>query len=248
MPEEPSLALDVPRDLRGLLVTTLKLFGRHSGLFLSVTLIVVAPVVILLDGVWAGGLVDASHRLPRSAGAVLVRSVADMVMPVLVTALHVAVVHALGDGRAPSVRRALRMAAPRFLAVVGAVLFYTFITILGLGLLIVPGVWILVGGYFGAQAAVMEREGPIEAVMRSFDLVRGRWWSTAGMLMVAWVALFVVFWPLNAAVGAIHPGVAYITLLTLVRALDLSLSALFGTLLYFSLRARAAHPPALVTA
>lgn len=245
---EPSLDLDAPRGLGDLLATTLKLFGRHSGLFLSVTLVVVAPVVILLDGVWGRGLVDASHQLPRSVGALLVRNVADMTMPVLVTALHVAVVHALGDGRTPGVGRALRTAAPRFLTAVGAVLFYTFITILGLGLLIVPGVWILVAGYFGAQVAVMEREGPIEAVVRSFDLVRGRWWRTAGTLLAAWLMLFVAFWPLNAAVGAVHSGIAYITLLTLVRALDLSLSALFGTLLYFSLRASTKHPPALVAA
>jgi hypothetical protein len=246
MSEKPSLDLDAPRGLGDLLATTLRLFGRHSGLFLSVTLLVVAPVVIVVDGVWGRGLVDGSHQLPRSAASLLVRNAADFAMPVLVTALHVALVRALGDGRAPGVGEALRTAAPRFLAAGGAVLFYTFITILGLCALIVPGLWIMVGGYFGAQIAVMERAGPFEAVMRSFELVRGRWWKTAGMLLVAWFVLFVTFWPLNMAVRAVHVGVAYITLLTLVKALELSLSALFGTLLYFSLRARKRQPAALV--
>ena len=66
-PDGRALDLDAPRDLRELAAMTLRLFGRHSGLFLSVTLLVVAPVVILLDGVWGRGLVEGSHLRARNA-------------------------------------------------------------------------------------------------------------------------------------------------------------------------------------
>ena len=66
----------------------------------------------------------------------------------------------------------------------------------------------------------------------------------------------IAFWPLRRAVAAVHPGVLYITLpgvlyitlLALVRALSLSLSALYGTLAYFSVQAHKAGRQAPVAA
>jgi hypothetical protein len=233
---EAPLELDAPRGPRELLLTTAALFGRHSGLFLSVTLLVVAPAVILVDGVWGRALVDGPDA--ASDAALAASTVMTLLLPVLVTALHVMIVRQLGDGHVPTLGAALRSAAPRFPAAVGATLLYMALFLMGCCVLFIPGIWVLVLGYFGAQAAVLERLGPFEAFMRSAELVRGRWWRTAGMLALGWLVLAVVFRPLDQAVAAIHPGVAYVSLLTLVRALDLSLSALFGTLLYFALRAR----------
>jgi hypothetical protein len=42
----------------------------------------------------------------------------------------------------------------------------------------------------------------------------------------------------TTAAGLVHAGVPYVSLVVLIRAVHLSLSALFGTLLFFSLRAR----------
>jgi hypothetical protein len=238
MSENAPLDLETPRGLGGLLSTTLSLFGRHSGLFLSVTLLIVAPVTILVDGVWDRGLVSGPHGVRAGVAAAFVRMAVTFVAPVLVTALHVVIVRQLGEGAAPGVAAALRSAAPRFLAAVGAVFLYTVTAVVGLVFFVLPGIWLLVRGYFAAQAAVMEGMGPSLAFRRSAELVNGRWWWTAGALLAVHVLLGLVFAPAGIAVRAVHSGVAYISLLTLVQALDLSLSALFGTLLYFSLRAR----------
>lgn len=248
MPEHPRLDLDAPRGPAELIATTLQQFGRHAALFLWVTLIVVAPVTILVDGVWRRGLVSGSHALHGGVVASICWETVDLVTPVLVTALHVVVVRELGSGRVPDVGAALRAAAPRFPAALATVLAYTAVVFVGFCALIVPGVWLLVRGYFCAQAVVMEGMGPLRAVGRSGELVRGRWWSTAGTLLIAWIGLSVAFVPVGLAVRAVHAGVPYIVLLTLVRALQLSLSALFGTLLYFSLLASRSRPPALVGA
>ena len=55
---ERGLDLDAHRNLGELLGTAFGLFGRHAALFLSVTLLVVAPIVLLVDGVWARRLAD----------------------------------------------------------------------------------------------------------------------------------------------------------------------------------------------
>lgn len=244
------LDLDVSRGSGQLLRTTLALFGRHSGLFLSLTLLVVAPVTILVDGVWRGGLTNGRAVDSGRLGAGLAVVAATFAMPVLVTALHATVVRTMGDGRVPTVGKAVRAAAPRFPAAVGAVLWYSIMSGVGLVLLVVPGVWLLVAGYFAAQIAVLERASPFDSVTRSVRFVRGRWWSTAGTLLVGWLAWTIAFTPADLAIRTLHPGVLYVTLLTVSAALRLSLSALFGTLLYFSLRAtdRERQPPPLVAA
>ena len=137
MPPNP-LDLDAPRSVRQLLGTTLALFGSHSGLFLSVTLLVVTPAVIAVDGVWARGLVDGPGAASIPAAAVT-SSLLSVFLPVLVTALHVVIVRQLGDGQLPGVGEALRSAAPRLLVALGATLVYVVLTVVGFFLLVVPG-------------------------------------------------------------------------------------------------------------
>ena len=72
----------------------------------------------------------------------------------------------------------------------------------------------------------MEGRGPLDAFRRSSELVEDRWWRTAGTLVLGWGLLNVAFFP----VGLV------------LQVFTLSLTALFGTLLYFSLRARKESP------
>lgn len=241
MREARHLDLDAHRDARDLIATTVTLFARHALLFLPVTLGVVAPVVILVNGVWAGGFADGGGGHVARAPAVAI-TVFGFVMPVLVTALHVAIVRDLGEGRVPTVGQALRAAAPRFPQAIAAVLVYSLLMLGGFLLLVVPGIWVLVAGYFATQTAVMERCGPLDAFRRSSELVDDRWWRTAGTLLLGWVLLTIASYPARRAINAIDAGGVYILLYTLLQVVTLSLTALFGTLLYFSLRAHREHP------
>lgn len=241
MPEAPKLDLDVPRGAVELIATTLAIFARHALPFLSLTLVVVAPVALLVTGIWAGGLADAADA-DVPVGAAAATAALAFLMPVLVTALHVMVVRDLGEGRVPTVGQALRAAAPHFPRAIAAVVVYTILVIGGFILLVIPGIWVFVAGYFATQAAVMERRGPLAAFRRSWELVDGHWWRAAGTLALGWVVSAAVFFPLGWAIEAVDSGVLYVVLYTLVQVLQLSLGALFGTLMYFSLRARKERP------
>jgi uncharacterized membrane protein len=155
--ESRQLDLDTHRDAGGLIATTLLLFARHALLFLSVTLLVVAPVTVLVTGVW-GGRIEGGGAADISTG------------PLVATLCW----------------------SP------------------------------LVSGFS--------------------ELVDGRWWRTAGTLLLGWVMLTIVSYPAGRAVDAINSGIVYIALYTLLQVLTLSLTALFGTLMYFSLRAEKEHP------
>jgi hypothetical protein len=238
------LELDRPRGIGELLALAISLFLRHSGLFLSVTLLVVAPVVVLVDGAWGGALRDGSDAHAGTGAAVVSGLLTSFAIPAFVTGLHAVIVRELGAGRVLGVAAALRAVAPRLPAALGAVALYTAGVAIGGVLLLLPGVWLSVRWYFGAQAAVLDGRSPAEALDASAQLTKDRWWRTAWALVAAGFLFGGIGALAREAAGAVHDGVAYVTLVTVIQAIALSLSALFGTLLFFALRAeRVAEDP-----
>lgn len=59
--------------------------------------------------------------------------------------------------------------------------------IVGFGLLffIIPGIYLFVVLSFGSAIIIFEDSNPIDAISRSFLLIRGKWWSTFGLIIVA---------------------------------------------------------------
>jgi hypothetical protein len=232
------LDLERPRGVSEVIATTLDLFSEHFALFLSVTLVVVGPVTLLVDGVWAKGLANGHHAHHLSSSSSLLAGfLTAFVVPPLVTALHSVIVREMGSNMVPSVGAALRDAAPRFPAAFGAVVVYGFGVAFGFLLLIVPGIWLAARWYFAAQAAVIERVSPLQSLTVSSELVQGQWWRTFGALILSGLMFGGTSGLLQALVRLVHNGVAYTALDILVQATFISLTALFGTLLFFSWRA-----------
>ncbi len=234
----PEVDLTVPRSTIELLTAAIELFVRHTALFLSVTLLIVAPVVIAVDGVWAGALRDGpDYELGFAASNVSLLLYA-FVTPALVTALHAVIVRDLGEGRAVTVGASLREAAPALPLAFAVVALSTVGVALGLLALVVPGIWLVVRWYLGAQAAVLERRRPLDALRRSAELVSGRWWDTFGALLLSGLAFGIAGFTLGQLVGmvftALDAPVLFVAAMTVVQAVTVSLGALFGTLLWFS--------------
>ncbi|HST38824.1 MAG TPA: hypothetical protein VLK58_04920, partial [Conexibacter sp.] len=174
---------------------------------------------------------------PSAAAGNVLLGLTSLVLPALITALHCVVVRDLGEGRVPRLGEALREAAPRIAAAIGVVLLSSAAVFAGLVALVVPGVLLMVAWYFGAQVAVLERLAPWEALQRSWALVKGRWWSTFGALLLSGLAFTLPGTVMSILLTTIGNGFVYVVALTLAQAVTLSLTALFGTLLYFSHRA-----------
>jgi hypothetical protein len=236
------LDLDRQRTLGELVTVTFDLFGRQLAVFLSLTLAVVAPIVLVVDGVWGQYLAEGGDVDAPTAAAAASLALGVLVIPPLVTALHVVVVQAMARGEEPTVGGALRNASARLLPAVAAVVVYSLAVAAGLVALVVPGVWLAVRWYFCAQAAVVDGLGPTAALRRSAEVVERRWWRTFGVLL----GFGVVVGALGAAGGAlaheIQDGALFTTAWILVQTVTLSLSAIFGTLLFFDSRARTALP------
>lgn len=128
------------------------------------------------------------------------------------------------------------------------------VPIIGLLFLIAPGVWLWAAWSLATPALVLEGLGPIRAVKRSFRLVRGAWWRTFFIRVLAWLIAGVVASVIAAPfaiVGALVGGgdfsdgappsfvMLYALGITLGATITLPFSAGVQALLYVDRRIRA---------
>lgn len=157
----------------------------------------------------------------------------------------VAGVVAVLKGGALQIGAAYAKGARRFLAVLAGTLIVGVVAgLLAATLILFPlAVFFFINWSMVVQVIINEDEGPIRALGRSRQIVRGQWWRTFGIILaIALLALlpgFVIGWitgPIGSAwVSAL--GVA------LGGALTAPFIALAQTLLYADLRARKGERP-----
>jgi hypothetical protein len=242
---ERSAPLDLsrPRTYGELLRATLQVFGRHADVLLTVALLLVGPATIVIDGVWGRALADGPDASPSVAAQGVSAGLSVFVILPLITGCVALLVQGLGHGASPAdFRAALAAAVQVFPRVLGAVVLYAAGVLAGLVLLVVPGIWLAVRGYFAAQAAAIDGLGPTAALRASSDVVQGSWWRTLGCLFAT---AFVFGLSGSIAIGlfgASGSGAIYVAGATIVESVVVTLSAIFATLLFYDLRARRPRP------
>lgn len=69
---------------------------------------------------------------------------------------------------------------------------YGVATTIGLLLLVIPGLFIGVLWHFGLQAIVADELPAWEALKRSREVVKGRWWAFFGRLVILYVLMILI--------------------------------------------------------
>ena len=87
-------------------------------------------------------------------------------------------------GERVATREAVTWALRRFLVLAVALLLATIAILLGLLLLVLPGIWLAGSFTMVSSVVALEGLGPIESLRRSMGLVRRRWWPTIGFLLL----------------------------------------------------------------
>lgn len=115
---------------------------------------------------------------------------ARIVATFLLAGLHAAADDSIGF------RKALSLAGPRTWAFLALLILQGLAVNLGCLLLILPGIWIAVRLSLAPQVFATEGLRPIDALKRSFELTRGRFWAVLGRsLLVGLVAGLVMIVP-----------------------------------------------------
>lgn len=195
-----------------------------------------------LSGTYALVGLGALILLPFSVGAVY-RAVTDIAL-----------------GRPATVALVLRETLARYFPLLGLIgLVFVFFIVwvivftIGLFLLVLPGLAVFCAGvYLGvrwtlAVAAMMAEDiGPIRGLGRSWNLVRGQWWRTFGIILIVGIMQAVIGYALGflfgLIAGAVTSGDVQLAVIavgsTILGALVSPITAIAIVLLYFDFRVR----------
>ncbi len=130
--------------------------------------------------------------LGRILGLAAITSVLSLVGALLVQAGAIRLYADLYQGRETTWLDSLTFGVNRFWPVLAASILSALGIGVGLLFYLIPGMWLYVSWWVAIPALLVEGLGPVQALARSFDLVKRRFWPTAGAAALAFLIVYVV--------------------------------------------------------
>lgn len=188
-----------PQDLGDIILQGIRL-GRmaYRRLFTLTSIVAFLGLIPTMVQVWGVHdetsfdfqTLDAwSHQFTPSYDLV---SGAVVVLGLLLQAILFKRIAAAAHGQLGAVPGELPQAVKVWLWMILALIIYCIAVLLGLVLLVVPGLILAVSLMFSMFGVVLEGQKPVEALNASHNLVWGHWWRTLGMLLLVYLPLLVV--------------------------------------------------------
>ncbi|MCA1688925.1 MAG: hypothetical protein LC720_00260 [Actinobacteria bacterium] len=222
------------------------IYRAHLGMILQVA----GGVVVVVDLILAAGLgqLTAGYDASSSSGGQVVSIAASaFVTTPLITAMLARAVLDVAAGEQPSVRRSVRCGLDLFAPLLIVMVLWAAAVFAGLLALFIPGIYIAVSWYFGAQAVVIDDRRGLAALARSGELVRGRWWRAAATGVVLQVAVLipgsVVSVVFDEAARAANSTAILVLGGIVAQTFALPFVAIGATLFYLDLRSGPRPPP-----
>jgi hypothetical protein len=202
-----------------------------------------AAAVFVFTGILSTLLTNAD------SGLRFVALLISLVATTLFTGMVVELVADVQDGRRDATPgQLLRAVTP----VIGQLIVVAFAAalgvLIGLFLIIIPGLILLTVWSVAAPVVVLERPPGLQALRRSRELVSGSGWQVFGVILVLDLLVAVIAGALELAADSAGTGVGIVVTVVL-GVLTAPFAALAAAVLYFELRGRAAEaavaePPA----
>jgi hypothetical protein len=211
-------------DVGGVIRRTFQIYAEQISV-----LVPAAAVVFVISSILTVLLIAASPALA------IVAFVITVVADTLFTGMVVELVADVQDGRRDATAgQLLRAAAP----VIGQLILVGVVAgigiVIGLILIIVPGLILLTIWSVAAPVVVLERPGGLRALGRSRELVRGNGWNVFGVILVM-VILVVVLSGVIEAIADSGGTAVGLVVRVIVGILTAPISALAAAVLYFEL-------------
>ncbi len=250
-----------PLSLGEILDVSIKICLRHWRTLLKAVLIVVVPVEIVstaLTADYTASSFDFSANADKTPeetldelnsylGGLAISTLLQVLAVLLASAACFRAIAQAYLGDSPDWRGSLSYALHR----AGPLLWLTLLYAMGVGfatlLLIAPGVWLYIAWAFAMPVLLVEGLRGRTALGRSYQLVKGRWWRTFGVLAVGFILAGVVSTIVQGAflVGIIvepDNDLLVLVLSALAGVVGLAIGTPFQaallTVVYFDLRVR----------
>lgn len=205
-----------PLRLGEVLDAAIRLYGRNTVTMWKIVAAVIVPLVIVQELVVVASLPAGTHvhggvlTTPSGRATPAAGTVAEIVLGLIgVLIVNGALALCLVDsylGQPLHWRQSLREAADRLAPLLWLAIVYGIAVAIAFFLFIVPGIWLAVMWSVAVPAVMFERVNGFQALGRSFELVRGRWWATFGALLVAVVLLLIALIAVGLALSGIESG------------------------------------------
>ena len=240
----------------------IKIYRKNARTLMALTAAVVLPFEILsalvtLSTVHASsevssgfgrlGVTGTTDRAASLGGNVLV-SLIGILVGLFTTAVCVKAVSDAYLDRPVEAAASARFALRRVGSLLWLEIMLTVLLALAFIALVIPGIWLYAAWAVATPALLIEGVRGSRALGRSYELVHGRWWPTAGVLLVANLIVAVVGGAISATLvgivlsGATRSVVSTVFLSSLAAAVSSILTRPFQaavtTVLYYDLRVR----------
>jgi hypothetical protein len=199
-------------------------YSAHAGVLLPV-----AALLFLIEAVFRALSLE-------SPGLALVGSVVAIILSTLYTGMVVELVNDVRDGRLDqSVGGLFSSVTPVLLPLIAVSILAGIGILIGLALLIIPGLFLLTFWSVVAPVTVLERPGVFAAFSRSWELVKGNGWQVFGVI-VMFILIFIAIGIVLAIIGAILGDAGEVILGYVGSVITAPLVALAASVLYFDLK------------
>jgi hypothetical protein len=204
-----------------------KVFKTYTGY--AGVLLPVAAVVFLIDALF-------QLLALESTALGLVAAAVSLVVSTLYAGMVVVLVDDVRDGRLDhSVGGLLGSVTPVLGALIAVSILAGIGIVIGLVLLIIPGLFLVTIWAVVAPVTVLERPGVFSAFSRSRELVKGDGWQVFGVI-VMFILIFLAIGIVFGIIGAILGDVGEVVLSYAGSVITAPLVALAAAVLYFELR------------
>jgi hypothetical protein len=235
-----------PRRIGELLRAAFQLYQRHWRTLMAIAAVVVVPLTLLqygaghwfrTNGQQLQDTAEVSTSLWAVAGAWLLAALVGLLLYQVLTSAITRNIATEVAGHDLDLEQSYRFGFARLGPILVVSILVGLATLLGLIVLVIPGIYIGVRLAVSTQALVIEGKRGTQAMRRSWDLVGSHWWHTAFTLLVAGLLTGVV----NAVITAPFSAGAWLLqgiAAAIATTVTLPYGALVGVLLYLDLRAR----------
>jgi hypothetical protein len=223
-----------PMSLGEILDTGFSIVRNHFVQIVGISALVYVPIA-LVQGMFG----DVKPGAPPTAAMGIGIAVGFIAFAILSPIVTVAITYLIGElyqGRSATIGESLRQSLAIVLPVLGTGLLSGLLIAGGFLLLVIPGIWLLLGMIVLSQVMIFERRFGTSAIRRSLELMRGNRLRALGIMVLGGIVtgvlgfafgLFANFVPF---LGPIASGIA--------SSVGNAFIAAVSVVLYFDIRCR----------
>ncbi len=202
MPHQPQIEFYKKRQFGEKLNATFTFIRENAKPYLKVQLMIAGPILLIaniLVNQFAVGMFDFNGEFSANflidmfqmyGLILLIGLVSTTVMPAVTYGYMIAYKTTVPTDI--SVANVTNRFASRFFNILGLNILTYFVTIIAMIFFIIPGIYVGIVLSLGAAIIVFEKSNPIDAFGRAFTLIKGKWWSTFGLLVVISIIGYII--------------------------------------------------------